>query len=188
MQNVADGLGVAAGVIPGDVGDRAQHRIEHDGARHVGGAEGAADGAVVIGEKRRRCAAAFQIWRRIVRWRRQHPVEGDVIFVKQLRGAKQLGQFLLDARIGRLAEEGQHDPAAGGDREREGAFADQRRAEPRDRIAKDDAGCAVSAVFHDGVLPCGPRDAASFAVMVNFILISADPIRFKRRKMERGSP
>jgi hypothetical protein len=27
---------VALRIVPGDIGDRAQHRIEHDGARHLG--------------------------------------------------------------------------------------------------------------------------------------------------------
>ena len=43
--------------IPGDIGDRAQHRIEHDGARHVLRAKGAAHRAVIVGKEEQRVAA-----------------------------------------------------------------------------------------------------------------------------------
>ena len=43
--------------VPGDIGDRAQHRIEHDGARHLVSAEGAADRAVIVGEEEQRAPA-----------------------------------------------------------------------------------------------------------------------------------
>ena len=51
LQTLAHRLDMSGGMIPGNIGNRAQHRIEHDGARHFGGAERAADRSVIVGEK-----------------------------------------------------------------------------------------------------------------------------------------
>ncbi len=138
LQHATDRLGMSGGVVPGNIGDRAQHGIEHDGARHLGGAEGAADGAVVIGDERDRRSVQRGVVRNLARRRGEHAVEHDPVFVKQLCFLQKCGQFFLHARVGGRTEERQHDPAAGCDLKIEGAFADERRAEPGHGIAKDD--------------------------------------------------
>lgn len=64
-QKVAHGGRVIAAVIPCNVRDGAQHRIEHDGAWPCVGAIRAADGAVIIGDEGDGGRAAGQERRRI---------------------------------------------------------------------------------------------------------------------------
>ena len=128
--------------IPRNVGDGAQHRIEHDGARLAGGAEGAGDGAVVVGDEGDRERVERNVIGRIARRRGEDAVEDDAVLVKQPRVVQELGEFFLGFGIVGRAEEAQHHPAAGRDLQAERAFADQRRGEPRYRIAENDGAVA----------------------------------------------
>ncbi len=109
--------------------------------------------------------------RRIAGRRCEHAVEYDPVFVEQVRVAKEFGEFLAHFRIGRRAQEAQHDPAAGRDLQIEGARADERRAEPRHGIAQDDPVLAVFDFRHDGAFGCLPRPIGKSSFMVNFVLI-----------------
>ena len=104
------------------------------------------------------------------------PAEYDPILVEAVALAHQRVEFQREPRVGGRAEEGEHDPAPGRDREIEGAVRDQRRAEPRHGIAQNDAVRARLRVVHGGAFGCRPPvkagHAVSFAVMVNFVLTS----------------
>ena len=91
--------------------------------------------AVIIGEERDGRSRACQIGRRIVGRCGEDAIEDDAVLIEQVGGLKNLRQFLLGLRVGRRAEEAEHDPAAGRDGEIEGAAADQGRGKGRNGIA-----------------------------------------------------
>jgi hypothetical protein len=111
----------------------------------------AAPNAVVVGEERDCRGAHGDIRRRVLRRRGEDAAENNLVFVEELRVAQELGQLLVGSRIGRRAQKAQHDPAAGRDLKVEGAVADQRRAEPRCRVAQNDAFAGRSS-RHDDAL------------------------------------
>jgi len=92
-------LRVPGRLVPRNIGDGAQHRVEHDGARRGGGAEGAADRAVIVGDERHRVGAELGVRGGIRRRGRQHAVEDDPVRVEQMGFAHELAKLRLSARI-----------------------------------------------------------------------------------------
>jgi hypothetical protein len=126
-QNAAHGLGMALREIPGDVGDRPQHRVEHDGAWHISGAKCPADGAVLVGEKEQCIAADRGQFPDVAGRPGEDAARDEVVFLEHIGLAYQSGQFGLCARISRRAEKAQHHPAPGADMQVERSAGDPAR-------------------------------------------------------------
>ena len=72
-------------MIPWNIGDGAQHRIEHNGTPHLGGAVGARKLMIVVGEERNGRTADCSQWGGVFGRRRQYAVRDHLVFVKQTR-------------------------------------------------------------------------------------------------------
>jgi hypothetical protein len=95
------------------------------GARPFVSPVGAADGAVVVGEKGDRRCAHRHIRRRVLRRCGEDAAESDLVLIEKLRVAQERGQLPVGSRIGRRSQKTQHNPAAGRDLKVEGAVADK---------------------------------------------------------------
>src|SRR4029077_21077485 len=121
-QDAGDGWRVSLRKIPTDVCNRAQHRIEHDGARGVrGDAERTADRPVIVGEEEQGIAADRSKPCHIGWWLTQNEAGDEAVFAEELRIFEQLCQLLAVSGISGRAEKAEYHPASGADVQIEGA-------------------------------------------------------------------
>ena len=136
-------------IVPRDIGDGAQHRIEHDGARALGGAVRFRDRAILVENEGERAGADRGQPREIAGRGSPDAVSDDPVFVEPVGFAKEGRKLFRCARRSGRAEKRQHDPAPGGDMKVDRRAGNGARAEPRHRIAERNLGVRLVVACHD---------------------------------------
>jgi hypothetical protein len=126
---LANGPDVRARLAPRDVCNCAQHGIEHEQARAVGGAERTADCPVRIRDEGDGFAGSLGESFQNAARRLNDAAENDVVLVK-MHVAKKLFEFLVRRVTVGTVQKGENDPASGGDLKVEGSIAERRRSKP----------------------------------------------------------